>query len=181
MERRVFSAHDRVALARAWVEARAHGESQTAFAARVGVDARRIRQFAREYGAPQAPVEAARRIVGDAVEQLQRLMQSIDANQEALQAALVNPLPATDAAAEAARLPALVELTPAPEQEQHRRGRADAASVDAGVAAQTTANTNFQINLGAPIGAADCIVSERAGRADKERRKNLFDLINESE
>jgi len=78
MARRNFTPADRVALAQAWAEARAHGERQEEFAARSGVSARRVRQFAREHGVVEVPVEQARQLIVDAIEQLQRLLAGID-------------------------------------------------------------------------------------------------------
>jgi hypothetical protein len=74
MPRRTFTPTERAAVAQAWAEARGRGEKQGAFAARVGIDARRIRQFAREAGIGDVPVEAVRRIVSETVEKLQHLL-----------------------------------------------------------------------------------------------------------
>ena len=50
MSRHAFTAAEKISIAAAWAAARAAGESQQAYAARVGVSARRVREFSAEHG-----------------------------------------------------------------------------------------------------------------------------------
>jgi hypothetical protein len=78
MSRRTFSVEDKVRLVHEWAPARLRGERQESFARRHGTSARRLREFVAEIGLPQSPLETARRIVEDAIEDLQALLARLD-------------------------------------------------------------------------------------------------------
>lgn len=78
MSRRTFTTADKIAIATGWAAAQAAGESQQSYAARVGVSARRVREFTTEFGVPIAPLAEARRTIQSAIDDLNRLLVRIE-------------------------------------------------------------------------------------------------------
>lgn len=75
---KTFNNEKKKALVEEWLQERAKGIRQKDFAFRSGISARRLREFCQLFGPKEQPIESAKEVIRHAIEDLERLLESID-------------------------------------------------------------------------------------------------------